>query len=95
MKPGHVFTIEPMINAGSWHDQLWPDDWTDVTQVWLKYSHALVSSLYTLEYLHVLTITALARGTSNLFTRMHTYACIYPANSLLTILACVFFCCFN
>jgi hypothetical protein len=32
MKPGHVFTIEPMINMGSWHDQLWPDDWTAVTQ---------------------------------------------------------------
>eukprot|EP01113_Clastostelium_recurvatum_P037964 TRINITY_DN5609_c0_g1_i1.p1 TRINITY_DN5609_c0_g1~~TRINITY_DN5609_c0_g1_i1.p1 ORF type:complete len:360 (-),score=60.08 TRINITY_DN5609_c0_g1_i1:38-1117(-) len=32
MKPGHVFTIEPMINAGSWHDRLWPDDWTVVTK---------------------------------------------------------------
>jgi len=31
MKPGHVFTIEPMINAGSWKDVLWPDDWTSVT----------------------------------------------------------------
>jgi methionine aminopeptidase len=33
MKPGHVFTIEPMINAGSWRDQLWPDNWTAVTEV--------------------------------------------------------------
>ena len=32
MRPGHVFTIEPMINEGTWHDQLWPDDWTAVTQ---------------------------------------------------------------
>lgn len=32
MKPGHVFTIEPMINMGSWHDILWPDGWTAVTQ---------------------------------------------------------------
>lgn len=31
IRPGHVFTIEPMINAGSWHDTLWPDDWTAVT----------------------------------------------------------------
>ena len=32
MKAGHVFTIEPMINAGDWHDTMWPDGWTSVTQ---------------------------------------------------------------
>lgn len=26
-----MFTIEPMINEGSWQDMLWPDDWTAVT----------------------------------------------------------------
>lgn len=31
MKTGHVFTIEPMINAGTWKDVLWPDDWTAAT----------------------------------------------------------------
>ncbi|KAF7456175.1 methionine aminopeptidase [Cryptosporidium felis] len=31
MKPGHVFTIEPMINAGRFEDITWPDDWTSVT----------------------------------------------------------------
>ena len=31
MKPGHIFTIEPMINEGVWQDQLWPDNWTAVT----------------------------------------------------------------
>lgn len=31
IRPGHVFTIEPMINAGTWHDVLWPDGWTAVT----------------------------------------------------------------
>ncbi|OQR90409.1 methionine aminopeptidase [Thraustotheca clavata] len=31
MKPGHIFTIEPMINVGSWRDGRWPDDWTAVT----------------------------------------------------------------
>ena len=31
MKPGHVFTIEPMINAsGSGQDVTWPDNWTAV-----------------------------------------------------------------
>jgi len=32
MTPGHIFTIEPMINAGKWGDELWPDDWTAVTR---------------------------------------------------------------
>jgi len=31
MKPGMVFTIEPMINLGTWQDETWPDDWTAVT----------------------------------------------------------------
>lgn len=31
MRAGHVFTIEPMINEGSWNDLIWPDDWTAVT----------------------------------------------------------------
>jgi len=31
MKPGHIFTIEPMINEGKWQDTMWPDDWTAVT----------------------------------------------------------------
>ncbi|EJT96647.1 methionine aminopeptidase [Dacryopinax primogenitus] len=32
MKPGMTFTIEPMINLGTWHDTHWPDNWTAVTQ---------------------------------------------------------------
>jgi methionyl aminopeptidase len=31
MKPGHVFTIEPMINEGAWQDTIWPDNWTSPT----------------------------------------------------------------
>lgn len=32
MKPGHIFTIEPMLNLGSeWRDVSWPDDWTVAT----------------------------------------------------------------
>lgn len=30
-KPGMTFTIEPMLNAGSWRDDLWPDNWTSAT----------------------------------------------------------------
>ncbi|KAL4239997.1 Methionine aminopeptidase 1 [Mactra antiquata] len=32
MKPGHCFTIEPMINEGVWRDETWPDKWTAVTE---------------------------------------------------------------
>lgn len=32
MKPGHCFTIEPMISEGTWRDETWPDSWTAVTQ---------------------------------------------------------------
>ena len=31
MQIGHVFTIEPMINAGTWREKTWPDNWTIVT----------------------------------------------------------------
>ena len=31
MKPGHIFTIEPMINAGIWKDVTWNDKWTSTT----------------------------------------------------------------
>ena len=31
MLPGHIFTIEPMINLGTHHDVMWPDGWTAVT----------------------------------------------------------------
>ena len=31
LKPGMIFTIEPMVNAGSWRDVTWSDDWTSTT----------------------------------------------------------------
>jgi len=31
MKPGMIFTIEPMINAGKFGEKVWPDDWTATT----------------------------------------------------------------
>ncbi|KAG9128276.1 Methionine aminopeptidase 1 [Ceratobasidium sp. 392] len=31
MKAGMCFTIEPMINLGTWEDVHWPDNWTAVT----------------------------------------------------------------
>lgn len=33
MKPGHIFTVEPMLNiGGNSGDTTWPDDWTAVTR---------------------------------------------------------------
>ena len=31
MKPGHIFTIEPMVNMGVWKDVTWTDKWTSST----------------------------------------------------------------
>ncbi|KAG0163013.1 Methionine aminopeptidase 1 [Apophysomyces sp. BC1034] len=31
VRPGHIFTIEPMICEGKWQDHLWPDGWTATT----------------------------------------------------------------
>lgn len=31
MEKGMCFTIEPMVNQGSWRDITWPDNWTAVT----------------------------------------------------------------
>jgi len=30
-KPGHTFTIEPMLTEGTWRDVTWPDHWTSAT----------------------------------------------------------------
>lgn len=45
MKPGHCFTVEPMINMGSWKDTHWPDGWTAVTKDGLpsaQFEHTLL-----------------------------------------------------
>ena len=31
MRAGHCFTIEPMLNLGTYKDKTWPDQWTSVT----------------------------------------------------------------
>ena len=45
MKEGHIFTIEPMINQGTWKDLTWPDDWTSATQDGMRsaqFEHTMV-----------------------------------------------------
>jgi methionyl aminopeptidase len=60
MKKGQVFTIEPMINAGTWYDQLWPDEWTSTTtdgKRSAQFEHTLV---VTEKGVEVLTTASLA-----------------------------------
>jgi methionyl aminopeptidase len=47
MKPGHCFTIEPMISEGSWRDEMWPDNWTAVT----------VDGLLSAQFEHTMLVT--------------------------------------
>jgi methionyl aminopeptidase len=45
MKKGHVFSIEPMINQGTWKDQTWDDGWTSTTtdgQRTAQFEHTMV-----------------------------------------------------
>ena len=45
MKAGHIFTIEPMVNMGSWKDTHWLDGWTAVTKDGLpsaQFEHTLL-----------------------------------------------------
>lgn len=54
MKVGHVFTIEPMINEGRFHEQQWPDGWTSVTRdgkrlTYLRLLHTCLSHLNRLQ----------------------------------------------
>ncbi|KAK6527081.1 Methionine aminopeptidase 1 [Arthrobotrys megalospora] len=44
-KAGMCFTIEPMINLGTWRDKTWPDNWTSTTADGLKsaqFEHCLL-----------------------------------------------------
>jgi methionyl aminopeptidase len=45
MRPGMTFTIEPMITAGTWEAELWPDGWTAVTadgRLTAQFEHTLL-----------------------------------------------------
>ncbi len=54
-KPGMCFTIEPMINLGTYRDKLWPDDWTSVTADGLKSAQFEHTLLVTEDGVEVLT----------------------------------------
>lgn len=59
MRPGHIFTIEPMINqGGNWGDLLWPDDWTATTKDGKRSSQYEHTFLVTEDGFEVLTARA-------------------------------------
>ncbi|KAI9490856.1 methionine aminopeptidase, type I [Zychaea mexicana] len=48
LKPGHIFTIEPMLCEGVYDDLLWPDGWTATTKdgkLSAQFEHTTVCSL--------------------------------------------------
>jgi len=54
-KEGMCFTIEPMINLGTYKDKTWPDDWTSVTADGLKTAQFEHTLLVTADGVEVLT----------------------------------------
>ena len=60
IKPGMVFTVEPMVNAGSWEVVLKPDNWTVLTEdgkLSAQFEHTL--AVYT-DRVEVLTLSSQA-----------------------------------
>lgn len=55
MKPGHVFTVEPMLNLGTSKERLWPDGWTAATRDGQRSAQFEHSFLVTEEGFEVLT----------------------------------------
>ena len=55
MQPGHIFTIEPMINEGDWKEFRWPDDWTSTTQDGMRSAQFEETILITEDGYEVLT----------------------------------------
>jgi len=65
MKPGHIFTVEPMINLGSnGGDRTWPDNWTAVTKDGKRSAQFEHTFLVTEQGLEVLTARVNTNRTS-------------------------------
>jgi len=65
MKPGHIFTIEPMINQGTFEVKTWPDKWTVVTadgQRSAQFEHTLLMTDTGCEILTARNETSLPLG---------------------------------
>jgi methionyl aminopeptidase len=58
MKPGQTFTIEPMINMGTWAHESWADGWTAVTADRRRSAQHEHTLLVTSDGVEVLTLRA-------------------------------------
>jgi methionyl aminopeptidase len=56
MQPGMVFTVEPMINAGTHLTHLWPDGWTAVTADLARSAQFEHTVLVTADGVEILTV---------------------------------------
>jgi methionyl aminopeptidase len=56
MRPGMVFTVEPMINAGTHLAHLWPDGWTAVTADLARSAQFEHTVLVTTDGVEILTV---------------------------------------
>jgi len=67
LKPGMTFTIEPMINLGSWEVRILDDDWTAVTEdgsLSAQFEHTL---LVTTTGCEILTARSMRLPSSEIF----------------------------
>ncbi|KAF8058467.1 MAP1A [Scenedesmus sp. PABB004] len=69
MKEGQVFTIEPMVNLGTWRDVMWPDGWTAAT----------ADGKRSAQFEHQLLITA--TGAEVLTARLPTSPPLWPSRA--------------
>jgi methionyl aminopeptidase len=58
LEPGMTFTVEPMISAGSWRHQIWPDGWTAVTEDRARVAQFEHTLVVTDDGAEILTLTA-------------------------------------
>ncbi|EDO37168.1 predicted protein [Nematostella vectensis] len=70
MKPGHTFTIEPMISQGTWRDETWPDQWTAVTQDGKRSAQFEQTLLVTETGCEILTIRPEENGAPHFLAQM-------------------------
>ena len=72
MKPGHCFTVEPMLNLGTARERMWPDGWTAATRDGRRSAQFEHTFLVTEDGLEVLT----ARGSERRGDgHYHSYPC--------------------
>lgn len=70
MKPGHTFTIEPMISQGTWRDETWPDKWTAVTKDGKRSAQFEQTLLVTKTGCDILTIRPDDNGRAHFLSQM-------------------------